>query len=189
MPLGDVFTPERHKAPLTNLRRLKSKDMPKFYYSQLDKRWASQRIGSALFTLGQKGCCITEICESLGDFGFTVTPDILAKDPTLFTDKNHEKGAGLVLWGEVARWLLQHYPSHTFTFHRFLKPDPKTINANLKPGTGVLLEVANGSHWLKADRKCLLRQDWNCRDPWGGVARTAIGDYGDVSGFCILQVT
>jgi len=160
----------------------------KHFYSQYDPRWSKIRIGEASFTLGEKGCAVTALCEKLGDFGIEITPDVLAKNPSLFTDKNHEKGAGLIIWDRVAAWLKTQHPNLSFSFKRYFGCGHVLIQQNLKPGHGVLLQVANESHWISADRKMLFRTDYNCRDPWGGKVCAAFGDYQSITGVLIIDI-
>lgn len=161
----------------------------KQFLNQYDKRWADQKIGLADFTLGQKGCATTALCEKLGDFGFTITPDVLAKDPTLYTDKDHKDGPGLIIWARVAEWLHKHYPNHTFTFKRLYGFNAPTVKEHLRPGFGVLFQVANKSHWISVDRKMLFKDDYVGRDPWGGRVCAARGDYGTIDGILLIIIT
>lgn len=159
------------------------------YLCQFDPRWANIRIGDAKFTLGQKGCAATALCMAFYAFGFPINPNELAIHPELFTRNGHAQGPGLIIWKEVEKWMKSRYPQNIFSITRYYGQNDFAIRQNLVPGAGVLLRVANGSHWVKADRKMLLRNDYNCRDPWKGKGCAARGDYGDIDGYVIVKIT
>ena|SRR3990167_3463488 len=160
----------------------------KRYLSQFDPTWAAVRIGEAFFTLGQKGCTTTALCESLGDFDIYINPDELAKFSHLYTRQGYVYGPGLIIWKEVEKWLRSKFPKREISLTRYYGRLDGAIRQHLVPGSSVLLEVANKSHWVKADRKMVFRDDYNCRDPWGGKGCAAIGDYKNITGYAILKI-
>lgn len=50
--------------------------------SQVDYRWKNKPLGTTGLTIGEAGCTMTCLCMMLGDFGFNVTPDVLAANMT-----------------------------------------------------------------------------------------------------------
>lgn len=111
-----------------------------------------------------------------------MTPDEIASRHDWFT-----KG-GLLIWEQVEKGLRQKYLGKTIQIRRYYGRNDTVIVQNLRPGSGVLLEVANRSHWIKADRKMIFRNDYNCRDPWKGKGCAAIGDYRNITGYTILKI-
>jgi hypothetical protein len=153
------------------------------YLSQYDPRWCQKLIGASTLTLGRQGCAITSVCNALAKFGIYFNPDELASHVELFTPQ------GLIIWAKVQEWLKAKYPYKSFSIYRYYGRSDQAIVQNLKPGSAVLLQVANKSHWVMAERKQWLRNDYTVGDSWGGVARTAIGDYSNITGYVIIRIT
>lgn len=151
--------------------------------SQLDPRWSSKKIGRSFLSIGRFGCTITSLSMALSDFGIYMTPSDIADHDDWFTDR------GLIIWKEIEEGLQGLYPSKTVSLVRYYGRNDALIREALSPGTGVLLEVANKSHWIKADRKALLRNDYVCRDPWTGEECMAIRDYRNIIGFALLKIS
>jgi hypothetical protein len=157
--------------------------MSVLYLNQLDPKWGNKKIGNTFCTIARWGCAITSLCMSLADFGIIIYPDELACHPELFNAKAE------INWTAAAAWLHAKYPNHTFNFSRYYGCNDYVIQHNLIPGVGVLIRVAGGTHWIKADRKMLLRNDYNCRDPLRGKGCAARGDYHNIDGFLLIKVT
>lgn len=153
------------------------------YLSQFDSRWADKKIGNSGLSLGRFGCTITCLSMSLSDFGVMMLPPEIASRTDWFT-----KG-GLIIWAQVEKGLRDMLSGKTVSLRRYYGRNDGAIRQNLRPGSGVLLEVANGSHWVKVDRKMLFRNDYNCRDPWRGKGCAAIGDYRNITGYAILKIS
>lgn len=96
---------------------------------------------------------------------------------------------GLIVWKSVEVGLKKLYPHKNFSITRYYGRNDQAIQQNLKPGSAVLLQVSGGSHWVCAERKHWFRNDYTVADSWGGVARSAVGDYKDITGYTILKVT
>lgn len=152
------------------------------FLSQLDDRWNLNRIGRSYLTIGKAGCTLTSLSMSLSDFGIDLMPDEIADHTEWFTER------GLILWKKTEEGLRKLYPSNTFSLIRYYGRNDALIRESLIPGTGVLFEVANRSHWLKADRKTLFRNDYDCRDPWTGESCKAIGNYRNITGYALLKI-
>jgi hypothetical protein len=160
---------------------------PTPFLCQQNPLWAYKRIGVAPFTLGQKGCAITEICESMKAFDLQILPDEIASNLYLTTDRNHKEGPGLVIWSRVAEYLSKKFGKN-ITITRYTGRNDAMIRGALKPGYATLLQVSYGSHWVKADRKSWIWTDYVCRDPWTGKACTALGDYTNITGYAVIKV-
>lgn len=120
---------------------------------------------------------------ALSDFGINILPNELAAQKQCFTPQ------GLVLWKQIEAWLRGKYPYKSISLTRYYGRNDGAIVQNLKPGSGILLEVANHSHWIKADRKMFWKNDYVGRDPWGSKGCAAIGDYRSITGYAILKIT
>jgi hypothetical protein len=123
------------------------------------------------------------MCIALGKFGITISPSEMAKRADWFTS------GGLIIWNRVQEGLKKLYPNKSISIYRYYGRNDKAIQQSLKPGSAVLLQVANESHWMVAERKQWLRNDYNCSDSWGGVSRSSIGDYGSITGYVIIKIT
>lgn len=152
------------------------------YLSQLDPKWSQARIGSSYLTVGRSGCLITSLSMALADFNIIIPPQDLAAVKECFTPQ------GLMIWSKMQAWLRDQYPHKNISLYRYYGRDDHAIQSHLKPGTSVLLEVASRTHWIKADRKMIFRNDYNCRDPWKGKGCAAVGDYSNITGFAFLRV-
>lgn len=152
------------------------------YLSQLDPKWSQMRIGSSYTTLGRSGCLTVCLSMALADFGLLILPQHLAEQKQCYTNQ------GLLIWSKMQDFLRSQFPGRQIDLYRYYGRNDFEIRKYLKPGTSVMLEVASRTHWVKADRKMLLRNDYNCRDPWKGKGCAAVGDYKNITGYAILTV-
>ena len=151
--------------------------------NQLDPKWANKKIGRSRLTIGRYGCALTALCMSLNDFGIPMMPDTMASHEDWFT------GGGLIIWSRVQAGLEKMYPNKSIHIYRYYGRNDGAIRQNLRPGCGVLLQVGYKSHWIKADRKMLLKRDYACRDPWKGRPCGALGDYRNITGYVIVKIS
>lgn len=145
--------------------------MPITILSQRDQRWAEKKLGPSQLTVGRYGCTTTSICMGLSAFGFSVTPDAIAKDRKAYTKD------GLILWQNLK------LPGGFRMRARIQGRNDDAIKASLRdPDEFVILQVADGSHWVLATGKTLLGNDYKVADPWSGDRATACGRYRNVTG-------
>lgn len=76
------------------------------FISQTDPRWNLKKINGTTYTINSYGCLITDICWILGQAGYSVTPDELAKKSDLFD------GAMWIGWDK----LKNHYPNMQYVW-------------------------------------------------------------------------
>jgi hypothetical protein len=150
-------------------------------FNQYDPKWAKMKIGKSDMTMGRQGCASSSLCMAFSDSGYPISPDE-ASSLDWYND------AGLVVWDKVAKWFKKEHPHNEISIKRYYGRNDGAIRQNLSPGHSVLLQVANASHWMKGQRKSLIRNDYICSDPWGGVNRTATGDYGNITGYVIMSI-
>lgn len=140
-------------------------------YSQRDPRWAQVKLGISNQTLGRSGCTTCSICTGLSAFGITFTPDLIASDKNAYTKD------GLIIWDNLV------LPKNWHRRSRIQGRNDNAIIASLKsPDEFVILQVANGSHWVLATGKTLLKNDYKIADSWYGDRATAIGRYKNITG-------
>lgn len=145
--------------------------MPITPLSQRDSRWANIKMGPSNLTLGRFGCTTTSLCSGLSAFGFTLTPDVIAKQKKSYTKD------GLILWQNLI------LPGKFRMRARIQGRNDEAIKASLRsPDEFVLLQVSNGAHWVLATSQTILERDFNVMDPWFGDRSTAVGRYKNISG-------
>lgn len=154
--------------------------------SQLDLRWAADRLGASPLTIGRYGCttsCISMISDDFGCFKSVVA---LAHNAANYTKD------GLILWnalnltfaGEM-RFVWRGYGAKG-------KGTPVTdfssiMNALANPKQRVALEVNNGAHWVKLVKKNTIGKDWTAIDPLGGVECQVLAKYGNITGWAVFE--
>ena len=154
----------------------------KYPLCQQDARWASVLLGDSTLTVGRYGCTTTAICNGLRYFGIFITPDQFAHNADNYTRHDNPQGGGLVDWPHF------QLPGG-FTFVKRIGSrtapvrDDAAITASLKdPNQFVILEVANGSHWVLALRRTLFGNDYRIEDSWHGDCANAVGRYRNITG-------
>lgn len=153
------------------------------YLSQRDPRWAATKIGSAPFTVGQKGCALTslvELWQAMTGKKITAKRFIeIASDPKNFTDKNYAGGPGLILWDKVCVAL----GGIAFESREDGNKRSNQLKALKDPERGCLLWVNNGAHFVtlwrekKNDPKELI-----VCDPWYGDLEEVFKVYHNITG-------
>lgn len=139
--------------------------------SQRDPRWANAKMGISNQVLGRVGCTTDAICMGLSAFGFTITPDVIAKQKKSYTKD------GLILWGNLI------LPGNFKMRARIYGRNDAAILASLRsPDEFVILQVANGAHWVLATSPTIFGKDFNIADPWHGDRAKACGRYKNITG-------
>lgn len=123
-------------------------------YSQRDPRWAQTKIGKTNLTIGKSGCLMTAIADASSYFGDNLTPPQL--NSCQFT------ADGLLVWGTAI------FSKFKFQRRQYGRYDVDIRAALSDPNRVVLLEVANGSHWVLAMGKEFLGNGYKIADPWLG---------------------
>lgn len=124
-------------------------------YSQRDSRWAQKLVGASGLPLGRIGCTITDIAVLSTYFGDNLLPNQVC-DKLKFTPN------GLILWASCK------FPHFKFQTREYGRND-LNIKAALKdPDRAVILQVANGSHWVVATSIKTANSVYNIADPWDG---------------------
>lgn len=140
--------------------------------SQRDPRWAQKKLGASPLTIGRYGCTTTATCMGLSAFGIRMTPDQIAAKQDAYTQD------GLIIWDKLGLPFRMR--------SRIRGRNDQAILASLKsPDEFVLLEVADGSHWVLATGKTLFEtagKDYRIADPWSGDRSTACGRYRNITG-------
>lgn len=133
--------------------------------SQRDPRWSALRLGASQLIMGRYGCTTTDIAMIEG-----ITPDILAKNPTLYTKD------GLVIWTAFNKVL----KNVKFAW-RDVGFDPAKVDAAIKAGKqAILFEVDNGAHWVAFDNEKYGR-DYLSLDPWDATRIRTLAKYGNIT--------
>ena len=154
--------------------------------SQLDPRWASQKLGASQLTCAGYGCttcCISKISE---EFGCYKSPLELAR-----RKENYTKD-GLVLWkafdanfdGKM-RFVWRGYgPLGAGKISAMTDFSP-ILNALQNPDKRVIIQVNNGAHWLKLN--VCNGGRFMAMDPLGGKECDAVKKYKNITGYAIFE--
>lgn len=137
-------------------------------YSQRDKKWANKVMVPSKLTLGRYGCTTTCIAMAGSYFGETLTPANVC-------DKIKYTKDGLILWDSCT------FKRFKFYFREYGRKDVNIKNALLDRDLIVLLQVANGSHWVLATGYNSVNKVYKIADPWDG-GRTTTKRYGNITG-------
>ena len=127
-------------------------------YSQLDKRWKSDRLGKTSDTMGSDGCLVTAASMALSNLGFQTNPKDLNK--RLTNTKSYTKN-GWLIWDGIRR-VTEGRAIATY----YDKVDALTIDACMRRGDYPMVQfyLPNGrSHWamiVKHDKR-----GYHMRDP------------------------
>lgn len=141
--------------------------------SQLDKRWASTKLGASTSTVGRYGCVVTSISMALSWANAWFSPDWLARHLT-FTN------GGLVIWSSIGQktaleFVWRAYPANF---------KQAQVDEALKSKEKVcLLNVDRGSHWVLGIYRVPFTTKYWVADPLTGSRKF----YSGVIGYAILQ--
>jgi len=125
-------------------------------YSQNDRRWELDKLGTSNNTLEKKGCTITAIAMLLSHYGYTDTPRDVnnrLKEVHGFFDKS------LVIWAKVA----EAYPKLTF-----IKRDWEYNNKVVRENVPCLVEVDPKLQRTAIKHWVLYIGNQKMIDPWTG---------------------
>lgn len=143
--------------------------------SQRDPAWAALKLGASQLTIGRYGCTTTAMSMLTDYFGNYGSPAEIAAHKGWYTKPGEKPGPGLVKWTSL------NFKAMKFA-RRLYGHNAGAIKASLQdPDGAVILEVANGSHWVVALGYDMLGR-MKIADPWTGK-RTNMSDYGnDITG-------
>jgi ABC-type bacteriocin/lantibiotic exporter with double-glycine peptidase domain len=142
-------------------------------YSQRDPIWAALKMGLSPLTIGRFGCTTTCIADLSTYFGDNLNPAQVAQKIKYTLD-------GLIIWQSC---VFKHYQ---FWFRDTGRDDVKIKNALADPNLAVILQVANGSHWVVAtgvDANGLYK----IADPWRGDRSTMKRYYNNITGAAFFR--
>src|SRR3990167_8020957 len=138
--------------------------------SQRNPSWVSMKIGVSNLTIWRWGCTTTCLSMLSDYFKCFSSPPKIAGNGAWYT------ADGLIIWAKL------NFPNMKFE-KRVKGFDKAAIDASIKdPNKAVILEVADGSHWVVATGKTWFGNDYKIADPWDGKDATAIGKYKNISG-------
>lgn len=127
-------------------------------YSQVDPRWASDRLGKTSDTMGSDGCLVTSAAMALTNLGFKTNPQDLNNR---LTQTKSYTNRGWLIWDGIRR-VTDGRAKATF----YDKVDAPTIDACLRDGDYPMVQfyLPNGrSHWAM-----IVKHDargYHMRDP------------------------
>ncbi len=139
------------------------------FLSQRDARWANKTMVPTLLTLGRYGCTTTCLAMLTDYFGSFQRPDSIAS----FGLKYNLQAQ--IIWGTISLASMA-FQERVFGFNQ-LKVDISLRD----PNKAVILQVANGSHWVVALRKVPFSNQYFIADPWDGKLKMS-GVYGNITG-------
>lgn len=156
--------------------------------SQLDLRWASSKLGASPLTVGHYGCTTSCVSMVSADLDCYKSPLDLAKNAANYTD------GGLIIWNNLnkvfegkMRFVWRGYgykgPGRVSEMRDF---DPLHAALN-SPLQRVILQVNNGEHWVKLEKKNVFGNDWTAIDPLGGVSCQVLAKYKNITGYAIFE--
>lgn len=140
--------------------------MPFITESQRDPRWANKVIAPG-YQIGKVGCTVTSISMLSFYFGDNLTPDKIV-DICKFTNQ------GLVIWTSC------NFTKFAFERREYGRNEVNINQALKDPNRAVILNVAQGSHWVVATGHfgTLLK----IADPWLGDMSTMARYKNDIEG-------
>lgn len=140
------------------------------FFGQRDKRWAHVCVGKTNRNLASIGCTTCCIADTTSWFGIEANPVSLAQRLNYTVD-------AFILWDSLLKVGLK-------LKQRFDDFNKAVIAAGLKdPNTTVLLNVANGGHWVFALRSIPFTNSYLVHDPWDSRKKI----YGGVVGGAIIS--
>lgn len=137
-------------------------------YSQRDKLWAEEKLGSSSLTIGKAGCVTTCIADLSTFYGDSLNPLEISK-LVQYTQAGYPQGEGLIIWSSCV------FPHFRFERREYGRNEKNIRNALKHADRSVILQVANKSHWVVAIRST---KPLGIADPWNGGFST-MKRYGD----------
>lgn len=123
-------------------------------FSQRDPQWSNLLLQPSKLTMGRYGCTTTCIADLSTYFGDNWNPGDINKHIRYTPD-------GLIIWQSC------NFPHFEFWFRQAGRHDVDIKNAIADPDIAVILNVANGSHWVVATG-ILNASTYKIADPWLG---------------------
>ena len=158
------------------------------YLSQRDLRWAGDKLGASKITVGKFGCTTTVISMIAHDFGCYKTPLELAHNANNYT------ADGLVLWNRLnktfegqMRFVWRGYGYKGAGYVSPMLDFTPILKALANPNQRVILQVNDGAHWVKLNKKNLIGKDWTAIDPWDGKECQVLAKYKNITGYAIFE--
>jgi hypothetical protein len=145
------------------------------YLSQLDPRWAGNKIGPGPLKMGRYGCTTTMLSMMAFYAGHPILPDEIASHADWYTDASNPSGPCLVLWNKLNIAGLKFiWRQKGYDKARILKDlaDPQML---------VGLQVNNGQHWVWLLGKTWFG-DYTAADPLGGIRCNVLKKYKNITG-------
>jgi hypothetical protein len=106
-------------------------------YKQCDSQWANDQLGTSSNTICKAGCLMSSVAMALGGIGKAYNPKSLN---IWLKGHNGYVSGDLFVWGSVSTLGLSYVG----------KVANSQIDASLKAGNIVILNVHNGAHWVLA---------------------------------------
>lgn len=150
------------------------------YYRQNDEVWRSERMGTAVDTLGGSGCLVTCLAASMEiqmgavDAGYEMTPKQLNEE---FSNRQVYDERANVLWNPLREYLAE------WKVETPARPEAETIEEMLKAGHYPIVKVrmprSGANHWV------MLMEardgEYYCMDPLHGEEEMVpLSEFGDM---------
>lgn len=124
-------------------------------YSQRDPGWAYFNIKGSKLSIGRFGCTLTAVADLSTYFGDNFTPNDI-------NQKTNFTSGGLIIWNSC------FYPTFHFERREYGRNDENILRAIQDPSAAVILQVAEGSHWVVATGWQKENKTFKIADPWLG---------------------
>jgi ABC-type bacteriocin/lantibiotic exporter with double-glycine peptidase domain len=135
--------------------------------SQRDPRWAAQKLGKSVCTVGRYGCTITCLSMLSDWFKKFRSPWDLARELSYTID-------GLVIWSSLPKVLPFKLEKRLYS-----KNDAEIVKSLKDPKKAVILQV-DGYHWVLLLNK--IGPLYWIADPWTGSKKFLNGSYKSITG-------
>lgn len=150
--------------------------------SQLDPRWSTLKIGKTFLTVGRWGCALTCVCMLTTYLALQKKNPALIVKPDVGVKKFSFDAGGRIVWQSVT----QKVPGLIFVERAFKEDKKRIADAIAGPNKAVLLNVANGAHWVVAI--AVAQNDYVIVDPLGGGVCMAKSKYHNVVGAAYFDI-
>jgi len=149
-------------------------------FSQRDPRWASVRLGTSNYTMGNAGCAVVAVTM----IATTVKPHLTPLDMVWWLNNNGGfTSGGLLYWAKAAEYGGLRMVGYTTEWRKApadlgqlkaaLAKGPQVVQVDFKPATTAL-----DSHFVTALGFTDDGDDLNIIDPWTGERGTLLTLYG-----------
>lgn len=137
--------------------------------SQRDPIWSDTHVKGTSLTIGRIGCVITSIAMLSARFGAHLNP-LEVNASCEFTPE------GKIIWKSCKFWRFE------FVAREYFRSDENIRAALADQSRGVILEVANKSHWVLAVGRVWFTSHYWIYDPWDGWLKTTMSYGGSITG-------